>query len=156
MSIHNPVTICQEDASSGDSVAQKSTGGAAHVRTVATDVAASADYVKEDSVTLTASATDELTISNMDGYKTLQFTVSGLTTDTLAVKLGYDTDVPPTLVTGEVTAHDLSQVNQTTDVLVSSGGNGDYVLKNLSCKSVWFDRTGGTDTPVITWKARKS
>lgn len=151
----NPVLSVQ-DSTTGLISAVKGTNNAVRVRTVATDITDPHDVIDGDSVTLTASASDELTISNMEGYKTIIFTVSGLTTDTLAVKLGYDANVPPTLVSAEVACHSLAQTNSTTDVLLSSGSNGTYILRDLACNSVYFDRTGGTDTPVITYKRRKS
>lgn len=116
---------------------------------------ASADAVKEDSVTLTADAADELVIANMDGFKTLVFTVSGNTADTFIIKFGYDTDTPPTLVSGGVRMLDLAVATETYVVAVPAAG-GTYEIRDIAAKSIWFDRTGGANTPTITWKARKS
>ena len=115
-----------------------------------------ADYVKEGSDTLAAGA--DLLISNMDGYKTLQFTVSGMGAGVYQTQLGYDTDNPPTLVSGEVSINDLADVvtGGGQKVLLSVAYDGDYVITDLSCKSVFFDWQSGTTTPTITWKARKT
>lgn len=146
----------QSSSNPSEKVKEDITNGARHIYINATAVTASADAVKEDSVTLVAS--ESLLIANMDGYKTLQFTVSGITTGVYQTQLGYDTNDPPTLVTGEISINDLADVvtGGGQKVLLSVADDGDYMITDLCCKSVYIEFQSGTDTPTITWKARKS
>ena len=130
------------------------TNKATHVRIAATEVVNPADAIKEGSDTIAVAGNDSI-IANMDGYRTLQFTVSGMGAGVYAVKLGYDTDNPPVLVSGEIALTDLTSTTPATKVVLSAADDGDYLITDLACRSVFFEWVSGTTTPTITWKARK-
>lgn len=139
MSILNDTTL--------GSAQQKGTGGAGHVRIVATDVPVQETVVLEDSVTLAAGGT--VKTPTLAPYKRIAFKVTGLASETVNVT-GY-LNTSETIATAKLRPIDLN-----TGALAASSdlGNGSYLLDNLAVESLVFDTSASTDTPVITYRAK--
>lgn len=138
-----------EYVNSGETGAKqvKGTGGAVHVRIVATDVPVQETLVLEDSVTIAAGGT--VKTPTLAPYKRIAFKVTGLAAETVNVT-GY-LNTSETIATAKLRPIDLN-----TGALAASSdlGNGSYALDNLAVESLVFDTSASTDTPVITYRAK--
>jgi len=107
------------------------------------------EFTSYGSATLAATASSTADTDDVHRATTLAIKITGLTGDTVSVSTILDE--AKTLLTAAMRPIDLA-----TGALAAAStlGNGSYLFSNLDARFVRFTKSGGAETPVVTYLAR--